>query len=269
MSATRPAPPSPQRLVLASFPAPSIRRQQRAIVVLPPGYDSGRSRYAVLELLHGRPGQPEDYLSATDLLGALASPTAPPLIAVLPDGHGPVVADGDFADTSRQRLGAAMSDDLQAWVNATFRTNGRWTVGGLSAGGYGAAYLGARRPHQYQAVCAMGGYFDARPPAFAGESTAVRALASPLRHVSPDGPATLVLSARGDAEYAADSDRYYAALRRGGQAAARYVLSGGHDWGVWRSALALCLPFAATGDVPAVAPSPSSSPSTTRAHGPR
>jgi S-formylglutathione hydrolase FrmB len=203
-----------------------------------------------VEVLHGRPGLPEDLLVGGDLLGALAAPGARDVIAVLPDGHGPAVADGDFADTSHQRLGAAMSDDLQAWVNATYRTNGRWGVTGLSAGGYGAAYLGSRRQGQYQAVCVMGGYFEAALPAFAGEPAAVRQLASPLRHATANGPATLLISWTADAEYAGDTDRYWAALQRAGQPVVRTVLTGGHDWASWRSALPLCLAYAADGRPP-------------------
>jgi hypothetical protein len=130
-------PLSPPRIVEARYPTPSLGGTRKVLVVVPSGYDSGTGRYPVIESLHGRPGAPEDILTGLDLLGVMAKMA--PFIAVIPDGHGPVVSGGDFADTSRQRLGSAVSDDLRRWVDTTYRTTGNWGVTGLSAGGYGAA----------------------------------------------------------------------------------------------------------------------------------
>jgi predicted esterase len=231
--------PSLARLLDLRYPTPSIGGDRAVLVLLPAGYDTNSSRYPVIEVLHGRPGNPADIFSLLDL-SSLAAPR-PPFIAVVPDGHGPVVSDGDFADTSRQRLGAALSGDLRRWVANTYRIDGRWAVAGLSAGGYGAAYLGSRDPGAYQLVCPLSGYFSARPPAFEGEPPAVRAAASPIAHTSADGPETLLVVGKADAAGMAEAQQYLAALRRSGQRAQMQVVPGGHEWSVWKSGLGLCL----------------------------
>jgi enterochelin esterase-like enzyme len=245
---------SPMRLVTTTFPAPALGQRQGVLVVLPAGYDSGIQRYPVVEYLHGSPGTPEDVLVQGNLLGVLASPDIPPLIAVLPDGHTPAVDNGDFADTSRQKLGTAMSDDLQAWVNGTYRTDGHWGVAGLSSGGYGAAYLGARSGHRYQAVCAMGGYFAADPEVFASQTRETRRLASPLYRVASDGPPTLLISSSNDEPFTGDAIRYRAALARAGQPVYATVVQGRHEWDAWGRMLPSCLAFAATGSFRAPTP---------------
>jgi S-formylglutathione hydrolase FrmB len=218
------------------------------MVVLPAGYEQTTTRYPVVEVLHGSPGRPDDLFVGGDLLGGLSAAGASNFITVVPDGHGPVVADGDFADTSRQRLGTAMSEDLRKWVEATYRTSGRWGVAGVSAGGYGAAYLGSREPGAYQAVCAIGGYFEARSPAFAGEPALVRQHDSPLLHASASGPATLLMVPTGDTQSALQAARYQRALSLVGQRVTVRHISGAHDYDAFRRALPQCLSFAASGD---------------------
>jgi enterochelin esterase-like enzyme len=242
-------PMSPPRLVYTTFPAPSLHTRLRVLVVLPAGYDHTRQNYPVVEVLHGRPGRPEDLFVGGDLLGAIAAPRMPAFVAVVPDGRGPVVGDGDFADTSRQHLGAAMSDDLRAWATATYRTTGWFGAAGISAGGYGAAYLGARAPGAYQAICAIGGYFEARLPAFAGQTATVRDLASPVLHPARLGPATMLIVPAGDLDAVTEATRYEGALKKAGQRLIVRLVPGRHDWAVFRADLPACLQFAATGSV--------------------
>jgi enterochelin esterase-like enzyme len=214
---------------------------RKVLVVVPTGYDSGTGRYPVIEILHGRPGSPEDILTGLDLLGVMAK--GAPFIAVIPDGHGPVVSDGDFADTSRQRLGSAVSDDLRPWVTANYRSSGLWGVTGLSSGGYGAAYLASRPEGGYQKVCPMSGYFTAVDPPFKGEGRLVRKAASPLLHVARTGPPTLLLVGSHDKEGLAEARSYMAAMQAVGQPVQMLVVNGSHDWGVWHAGLPLCVNF--------------------------
>jgi enterochelin esterase-like enzyme len=214
---------------------------RKVLVVVPSGYDSGTGRYPVIEILHGRPGAPEDILTGLDLLGVMAKMA--PFIAVIPDGHGPVVSGGDFADTSRQRLGSAVSDDLRPWVDTTYRTTGNWGVTGLSAGGYGAAYLASRPEGGYKKVCPMSGYFTAVDPPFKGEGRLVRKAASPILHVAPTGPPTLLIVGSHDKEGQVEARSYLSATQGVGQPAQLTVVDGSHDWGVWHAALPLCVTF--------------------------
>jgi S-formylglutathione hydrolase FrmB len=164
-------------------------------------------------------------------------------VAVVPDGHGPVIRDGDFADTSRQRLASALSEELRGWVDASYRTNGNWGITGLSAGGYGAAYLAARPQGGYRKVCPMSAYFTAVDPPFKGESQAVRLAASPILHVSATGPPTLMIIGDHDAEGLAEGRSYLTAMQKVGQSGQMVILPGTHEWSVWREGLRHCVPF--------------------------
>jgi enterochelin esterase-like enzyme len=240
---TQSGPSDPVRVVDSTYPSRALGRNQRVVVVLPAGYgDPGNhTLYPVVELLHGSPGSPDDWLANTQLLQYMSSGAVRAFIAVIPDGHGPVVSDGDFADTSHQLLGTAMSRDLQTWSAAHYRTNGTWTVAGLSSGGYGAAYLGSRGG--YAAACPMSGYFTASPPALAGESAAVLYADSPLNFVSKDGPRTMIVYGSSDPEAVSEARRYVAAMSSVGQEHQVVVLPGSHEWAVWDAGLARCLPF--------------------------
>jgi enterochelin esterase-like enzyme len=229
-------------IVDTRYPTPSLGGDRQVLVMLPAGYDAGAAaRYPVVEMLHGRPGAPQDLLSAVDVPSM--SRSLPPFIAVVPDGHGPVVSDGDFADTSRQNLGGALSDDLRAWIDATYATNGSWSLTGISAGGYGAAYLGARSPGQYQAVCTLGGYFFATDPVFRGETQAVREAASPILHASSTGPRTLIIAGDHDPDAMREGTNYQAALTAAGQQSQLQIVPGDHEWSVWQREMPTCLTF--------------------------
>ena len=234
-------PKSSPRIVDVRYPTPSLGGDRRVMVVLPANYDSSTEQYPVVEMLHGRPGKPDDLLLGVDLLNLL--PKQRSFIAVIPDGHGPAVSNGDFADTSRQRLGAALSDDLRAWVDATYRTNGHWGITGLSAGGYGAASLANREAGGYDRVCPMGGYFMASDPAFKGEAQAVRDAASPLLRANSNGPETLIVVGDHDKAGIAEASAYADALQRGHQSHQVVIVHGAHDRDTWNAGMAVCLPF--------------------------
>lgn len=240
-----PAPPSPATLLEVRYPTPSLGGDRRLLILLPAGYrENPNLRYPVVELLHGDPGAPEDVITGLNLpdLVARASDLGP-FIAVAPDGHGPVVEVGDWADTSQQQLGTAASDDLQTWVENHLRSDGRWGVMGLSSGGYGAAYLGMRKPDIYDRVCVMSGFFVARSPAFAHESADVRSHASPLLQATASGPRTLLLVGSQDSEYVRDASQYFKALQTAGQSADLQMIPGVHEWQLWKSATPGCVRF--------------------------
>ncbi len=237
---------SPASVVQVNYPSPSIGGTHSALVILPAGYDNTRLRYPVVEMLHGSPGTPADIITGLDPIAAAALPGMPPFIGVAPDGHGPVVSDGAFADTARQRLGTAISDDLRRWIDHQYRTNGHWSVTGLSSGGYGAAYLGSRRPGQYDSVCAMSGNFTPQGPAFSHASRAVLDAATPLLHVAAQGPRTLLITGVSDTHSVVESLAYAQALQRAGQPYQRVVVPGGHGWNVWKHAFPTCMRFMLT-----------------------
>ena len=240
----KPAVPlSPARVESLSYPTPSLGGKRKVIVYLPAGYDESTERYPVVELLHGVPGQPEDVLVGLGLPTVAASPDLRAFIAVSPDGHGPVVPDSEFADTSRQRVGTAVSTDLQAWVNTTFRTDRVWTVAGVSSGGFGAAYLANRPDSRYVAACPMSGTFRPGGAAFQRESPVVVDAASPIKLVRPGGPAEYLVVGKNDAAGVQDAQEFGRQLYANKIVWELHVGAGGHDWELWRSSLPGCLKF--------------------------
>ena len=137
------------------------------------------------------------------------------------------------------------------FVTHHFRTNGRWSVVGLSAGGYGAAYLGESRPGRYQSVCALSGVFVADTGAFADQTRAERLLASPMSHTSPTGPRTLLIAGASDATSRSETAEYASLMARSGQAHQVLVRSGGHEWSLWRTELPTCLRYVLAPPAPA------------------
>ena len=231
------------RLLSITYPSPSLGSRHQALVLLPVGYDASAARYPVVEMLHGRPGAPSDIVTGFDPIGAGSLPGMPPFIGIVPDGHGPVVFDGDYADTSIQKLGTAVSDDLQRYVDAHYRTNRHWSVSGLSSGGYGAAYLGARRPGQYESVCSLSGNFTPQGSAFIGQKRSVLDAASPILHARPDGPRTLLIAGRADLASVHEASKYARALAAAGETVSNVVVSGGHNWVLWKREFPRCLRF--------------------------
>ncbi len=237
------ASPVAARLLSIMYPSPSLGGRHQALVVLPVGYDASAARYPVVEMLHGRPGAPSDIITGFDPIGAGSLPGIPPFIGIVPDGHGPVVFDGEYADTSRQRLGAALSDDLRRYVGTHYRTNGHWSVSGLSSGGYGAAYLGARTPGQYDSVCSLSGNFTPQGSAFNDQKRSVLDAASPILHARPDGPRTLLIAGRADSASVREASIYARALSAAGETVSKVVVSGGHNWVLWKREFPRCLRF--------------------------
>jgi S-formylglutathione hydrolase FrmB len=235
---------SPPRIVETTYPTPSLgpSMHRRVLIYLPLGYDNGR-RYPVVEMLHGHPGRPEDMIGLLNLNNPSHMPAQGAFIAVAPDGHGPLISEGSFADTPRQLLGQAVSRDLQSWIDADYRTTGHWTIMGLSDGGFGAAYLGFHDPHAYRAVCAMSGYFRAEGPAFARQPQSVRQASSPIDHASRGGPPTLLIVGSSHRDFLNESLHYAAALAAADQPYQLIVKPGGHNWALWHKATPTCLSF--------------------------
>jgi enterochelin esterase-like enzyme len=235
---------SPPRIEKRSYPTPSVGSHQDVDVLLPAGYDDNTAqRYPVVEFLHGHPGNAIDSMNVIDLPGAALTAGVTPFIGLAPEGTGPVVADGYFADTSKQRLGAAVSDDLHAWAQTALRASDRWTVVGVSAGGYGAAYLATTRPHLYTAACAFSGNFTPEGAAFDKEPNDVLERDTPMHHVGPNLPPIMLVAGRDDQESVSNARRYDQAMTAAGQVHSLVLDAGGHDWALWRRQLPDCLRF--------------------------
>jgi S-formylglutathione hydrolase FrmB len=124
--------------------APSLGRAMKAVVYLPPAYDSTR-QYPVLYLLHGLTGRYTDWSVRTRLWTYAAACS---LIIVMPDGENSWYVNA--LNDPRARFEDYLVHDLPAVIARSYRIDTiRAAIAGLSMGGYGALVLGMRHPDRY------------------------------------------------------------------------------------------------------------------------
>jgi S-formylglutathione hydrolase len=129
----------------------------RVMVYLPPGYDSGSSRYPVLYLLHGYTQDEMIFLDGR-FQGFSIEVAAPPFIVVMPRSKN--AYDGAFYRNSpvTGRWEDFLIEDLVPWIDARFRTlatSDARGIAGHSMGGFGALRLALRHPDLFGAVYAF------------------------------------------------------------------------------------------------------------------
>ena len=129
--------------------SPALGRAATYSLLLPDPQRVGPGPYPVLLQLHGRGDDHTAWVHKSNLARYVESL---PLIVVLPDGGnfwwsnlGPDLRYEDF-----------LLEDLWAHVQSTFpaRPDGRWAIGGLSMGGFGAIHLALKHPARFCSVFA-------------------------------------------------------------------------------------------------------------------
>ena len=139
-------------------------------VYLPPQYFQPAyqaRRFPAIELIHGQPGGPQDWITVVGVTRAfrqlLAERLAQPAVLVMPDANG-----GD--QISLQCLNQAggpqdltyLAVDLPNQMARTLRVRRpgpAWGVAGYSEGGFCAANMALRYPHRYGFAGVLSGYF--------------------------------------------------------------------------------------------------------------
>ncbi len=236
----------------------------RGLVYLPAAYftQPRAYRYPVVELMHGQPGGPPNYVLQLHIQSILDSEIQrhriPPVIAVMPQAstHGVYTecvnaVHGDKVDTY-------LSNDVVDDVEGSFRTlSGRtWGIAGYSTGGYCAVNLASRHPDRYAAAASLSGYFiPAQDPGsarlYAGSRTALRAN-SPMwwaTHNRPVAPPLYLFAARQDRFATAQLTKFSALVKRHDPllpVTVDWLATGGHNWAVWRVGLPRALEFLST-----------------------
>jgi enterochelin esterase-like enzyme len=225
---------------------------REALVYLPAAYfqpSQARRRFPVLELFHGYPGGPRDWVRQLHLARVLdaeiASGALSPVIAVIPTDDDPG-RDSECVDAvGGQRDETYLAVDVPADIGRDFRaldTPGSWATAGYSTGGFCAVNIALHHPDRYAAAASLSGYYSAIMDGTTGDlykgDGAARRWNSPLwlvTHQPVSVPLYLVAS-RGDHE----AMRAMLAMRR---AASRrlplvtaIVPSGGHNFRVWYAA---------------------------------
>ncbi|MGN6607155.1 MAG: alpha/beta hydrolase [Jatrophihabitans sp.] len=233
-----------------------------ALIYLPPA--AAHRRLPVLELLHGTPGSPSDWLDKGDLgviAGAFARAHhgAAPII-VLPDINGARRADTEcIRTTSGGDVERYLAHTVPAWITAHLPAEtgaAHWAVGGMSEGGTCALMLGLRHPDVFGTMIDLSGLAHltlgntddrARTTAdlFAGSSTAYDEHDPPwlLAHARFPSTGVWLECGASDRQIVA-AQRLLAVAARGAGAAVRAsTVSGRHTWTVWDEALTSALPW--------------------------
>ena len=151
---------------------------------LPPGFDRAK-RYPVVYLLHGMPGDPDEYVNSLDIAGVadglISSRAVAPFIAIMPAAGNNVHYNGEWAGPWETYLVHAVVPWVDAHLPTVASAAGR-TLAGLSAGGFGAADIGLRSPTLFGRIESWSGYFTPlNDGPFKGAGTTTLAANDPTR----------------------------------------------------------------------------------------
>jgi enterochelin esterase-like enzyme len=134
-------------------------------VYTPPGYDpSGHTRYPVLYLVHGTPGQSSDWFSAggaAHTMDVLVDyEMIRPMIVVGVDANGVDLADTECLNSSMvgPQVETYLNDVVVPWVDAHYPTKTDWahrSIGGMSMGGFCALDQTLRHQELYGSFIAI------------------------------------------------------------------------------------------------------------------
>ena len=234
-----------------------------AWVYVPPAYLT--ARHPALPLLiriGGQPGTPRDWLDGGQLAqqmdrwAAAHQGLAP--VVVMPDATGSAIANPLCMNSALGQVDTYLTTDVVSWVASSLQVDpdhAHWAVGGFSYGGTCALQLAVAHPALFptfldisgQRAPTLGGHARTVAATFGGNEQAFAAV-DPLRelaaHRAPGSAGYFVVGAQDNA-YRPQQRVVAEAARAAGMSVTTRELPGGHDWGVWRPALAEALPWLA------------------------
>ncbi len=169
-----------------TVPGPASHLTRTVFVYLPPQYfQAGYLHYdfPAIELLHGFPGVPQDWISVvgitTTLRNLISAGLARPVVLVMPDANGGLGISLQCLNQAHGPQDATyLARDLPAAIARIIRVQppgGAWGIAGYSEGGFCAADLALQYRRSYGKAGVLSGYF--KPMA--------NRLGSPPRPVSP------------------------------------------------------------------------------------
>jgi enterochelin esterase-like enzyme len=215
-------------------------------------------RFPVIELIHGQPGVPQDWITVVGVTRAfdrlLADRLARPAVLVMPDANG---GDRISLQCLNQMGGPQdltyLAVDLPGQVARMLRVSrpGRaWAVAGYSEGGFCAANMALRYPHQYGYAGVLSGYFapldnqlsgSGRPVSPFGGNDRLRDQNTPLDEL-PNLPAAAVIprfwlaAGAADGQDVLSAERFWQELRpRQPDAPLTLTPGSGHTMTTWRA----------------------------------
>jgi enterochelin esterase-like enzyme len=233
----------------------------RAVYVyLPPQYFQPAYqayRFPVIELIHGQPGEPQDWITvagATQAFGRLLQDKAArPAVLVMPDANG---ALGISLQCLNQAGGAQdltyLAVDLPNQIThilRVLRPGAGWGVAGYSEGGFCAANMALRYPHRYGFAGVLSGYFtpannqlaDGRQVSPFGGNGTLREQNTPLDEIRVLPPAAVIprfwlAAGAADGPDVASAEAFQQDLRlRQQDVMLTLTPGGGHSFTTWRA----------------------------------
>ncbi|HWC22676.1 MAG TPA: alpha/beta hydrolase-fold protein [Flexivirga sp.] len=226
------------------FRGPASRLAGEVFVWTPPQYHQAaykHDRFPVIELLHGVPGEAQDWLIKGGMPGRLATMmahgTLEPAIVVMPTLN-PGGVDTDCTDTPRAKVATWLAKDVPRLLSRHFRVLSDpkgWALAGLSTGGFCAIKLSLQYPKKF----GIGAGMDSDP--FTGDpavlaDTALRTANAPVTLAQKRPPVQLFAGTSAQDHWSPPSHIFalQRAVRYPTVLAPPYILSrGGHNWGTW------------------------------------
>jgi len=230
-------------------------------VYLPPQYFQPAYRayrFPVIELIHGQPGEPQDWITVVGVTHAfdslLAEKHAQPAVLVMPDANG-----GDRISLQCLNQVGGPQDltylavDLPNQLARTLRVlrpGSAWGVAGYSEGGFCAANMALRYPHRYGFAGVLSGYFQpsdnqlaesSRPVSPFGGSSTLQEDNTPLDEIQKLPAAAVIprfwlATGAGDRQDVADTELFWRQLQpRQPDVPLTLTPGGGHTMTTWRA----------------------------------
>jgi Putative esterase len=219
------------------------------LIYLPPQYFHSQYRhyrFPVIELIHGQPGVPQDWINVagvTATLDELVNRGGQRVsLQCLNVRNGP--ADMTY-------LGVDVPADVQAMLGGRVQPTGRaWGIAGYSEGGYCAANMGLHLPRTYGYAGVLSGYFTPQNNDLLADGREVSPFASRGQHYA-NSPVAEVRALRpgeripqfwlgagaADREDVQNADYFVQLLALYQVVPPVHVAPGGHTMGVWRAEL--------------------------------
>jgi enterochelin esterase-like enzyme len=211
-------------------------------VYLPAAYRTGRTRFPVIEALHGYPGSPRSWLRKLNAQSYLdqeiAAGRMAPTVVLFPYQTPEQLLDTECTDLhGGPHAETFLTTDVPAYVRERFRVRtdrAGWGLTGYSAGGFCAINLSLRHPGEYAAAAGLSGYAE---PGIAIGDGSERTTNNPgwrLRHLPQPALALWLGWAADDRQSSADSRRIAAEAHAPLAVTTAVVAHGGHSSAVWR-----------------------------------
>ena len=253
---SRPVPHGEVRM--AMYESKSMGVTRWLWIYTPPDYDTAKTRYPVLYLLHGNGEAHNGWVmngrANIVLDNLIADRKAQPMVVVMPQGHalqgagvGPLVRIPGETTMFSERFPKDLLEEIIPLVERRYRVIAdadHRAIAGLSMGGGQALTIGLNHPDLFHYVlgfsAALGGQFVNTEEAFQQVMAKPAALNSKMRLI-------WVSVGRQDFLYQADKD-FAGSLTAKGIKVTYKETEGAHVWSVWRNNLADTLPMLFAGN---------------------